>query len=38
MMKYGIRILSDLRAEGLIDRVGRQITLLTIEKFTHLKR
>jgi len=33
-----IRILSDLRAEGLIDIAGSQITLLNIEKLTHLKR
>jgi CRP-like cAMP-binding protein len=33
-----IRILSDLRAEGLIDISGSQITLLNIEKLTHLKR
>lgn len=33
-----IRILSDLRAEGLIDISGSQITLLDIDKLTHLKR
>jgi CheY-like chemotaxis protein len=33
-----IRILSDLRTEGLIDITGSQITLLDIEKLTHLKR
>lgn len=33
-----IRILSDLRAEGLIDIAGSQITLLDIEKLTQLKR
>ena len=33
-----IRILSDLRAEGLIDITGTQITLLDIEKITRLKR
>ena len=33
-----IRVLSDLRAEGLIDIKDSQITLLNIEKLTRLKR
>ena len=33
-----IRVLSDLRAEGLIDIKGTEITLLDIEKLTRLKR
>ena len=33
-----IRILSDFRTEGLIDVNGSQITLLDIDKLTHLKR
>jgi CRP-like cAMP-binding protein len=33
-----IRTLSDLRAEGLIDLSGGQITLLNIEKLARLKR
>ncbi|GAB4019385.1 hypothetical protein GCM10028808_56970 [Spirosoma migulaei] len=33
-----IRILSDLRTEGLIDVNGSQITLLNIDKLTQLKR